>query len=631
MIEFALAKESLGYQTSTDPSNTDKRLLIAGSQNVLVDQQKKVSTRPGYTRLGVANTALTPILNAWRWDASTGSSLTQRNYNGNLQVYVTTVDGVAINAWTQISAIFSTTKKIRPALSHVTSGGGWFDTTENIDVQVMANGDANLYEWSGGISVAASSTINTLTKTGTKTWAQNRFYTTRNKGFVNARTGVAYTYGGGEGTLTLTGVAPDPTGDIVAGDVLVQSIVTQSNKPASTHTNDIIFVFLNQIVVGSKVDGLTYLSKITSYIDFAYSTPRVAGEGGLLTLDGPTRAINALGTYLLVFAGQSSIFRANYTQVTVSTTLAETLDVQKFDLGINQGALNHESVVAVGNQLAYLTNDVSLRTIDDVQNLSGVDPKHLSNPVKPDFDAETWDPENTWGTWYKNVLFYTAGATSHTYMLNFDEDANGRTQRYWNPPQILPIGAVTTIDLGDGRGPLLYGHSNSVPESYLLFNGYSDGQYANMDPADKIAIHALARYAYDNAGKSADLKNFDEYNVKGEISPNTKDLVMGLDYDFDGYTQIVQRTIDGTDEDILQGSVTNNSLAQSLLAQQPLGGLLTPPADARRFQVIFEIAKEDYFEVSAQFETNEVDRFWSIIEHGPNVQLSRRKPIHIKK
>lgn len=391
MQDFTLAEETLGYQTSTDPSSTDKRLLIAGSQNILIDQQKKARTRPGYTRLGVANTALTPILNGWRWETSTGINLSQRTYNGILEVYLATIDTVAINAWKQVSAIFSTTKKLRPALSGITSGGGWFDATENIDLQIMANGDSNLYEWNGGVAVAASVGTNTITKAGTSTWGQNRFYTTRNLTAVNVRTGVVFTYTAGVGTTQLTGVTPDPAlADIVAGDIFVQSIVTQSNKPASTHTNDIVFVFQNQLIVGSTVDALSYISKSSGYTDYTFSTPRISGEGGLLTLDGPTRAINALGSYLLVFSGLSSIFRANYTQITVSTTLAETLNVQKFDMGIKKGALNHESVVPIGNQLAYLTNEVAVRVINNVQNLTGIDPKSLSNPIKPDFDAETW-------------------------------------------------------------------------------------------------------------------------------------------------------------------------------------------------------------------------------------------------
>lgn len=719
MDSLLLAEETDGYQTSTDPSNTAKTLLIAGSQNVLIAQQKKVTIRPGYTRLGPANSALTPIKNSWRWDTSTGHKRPQRFYNGILEAYLTTVDGTAINAWTKMnpSVALSTTGMLRPALTLVREGGGWFDSAESIDLQLMVQGDDSLFEWGGGIAVVASvradvgaiavlasaptaggsgyvvgdvlnitdagtgatarvtaiggsgavsalvivargsgyatgtgkvtsggtgtsctvsiTTIGTggITKAGTTTYGQNRFYATRNKTVTCVRTGTEYTYTDDASTQEIVGVGD--TSALVAGDILVQKIKTTaqgsitSGWGAGRH-NDVPFIFQNQLCVGSASDAQTYISKNTDYTSYAFSSPRVSGEGGLLTCDGYTRAINALGTYLLVFSGFSSIFRADYQQLTVSTTLAETLRVQKFDVGVKQGALNHECVIPIGNQLAYLTNEVTLRIINNVQNLSGINPSTLSNPIKPDFDAETWT--GAFGVYYRTTLIFSAYANGNRqYMLNFNMTANGKTERYWNPPLTYPVAAMTAMDIEDGNGDLLYGHSSTVPETYLLFDGLSDGQYANMQVSDKLPIHAIAKYAYDHMGKRGMLKTHDEYYVEGEISPNTTDIELSLLYDFDGTTGVVQRTINGTDKSILEGSVMNNSLAQSLLAQQPLGGLLTPPADARRFREVFEMARDDYFELSAVFETDEVDRYWSIVAHGSNARLSPRKPVHIKK
>lgn len=805
MNNFSLAEETAGYQTVTDPSNTDKSLLIAGSQNMLINQQKKAASRSGYTRIGNANaTLLTSPHNGWKWNTSTGQVLSQHAYNGILEVYIGRLDGVAVNAFAQVSAQFNPAAMLRPALSEVRSGGGWYDSGEGIDVQLMVQGDDNIFEWGGGVAVVQSvssssgflgafdqpntvgsafkssggtgytvgdiltvsggtaqltvdevalggvqttqihtagtayvvndvltvatpsggnpayikvltvdgsgvvltyavitagsgytadviqtiattggsgtgfiinvtavgatitqwhlsqggsgysvttlvattggtgsgATVNitsagtySITKAGTTTFAQNRFYTTRNKTVVCVRTAQVFNYTSAGDSVTLTGLSSDPTG-LVAGDILVQQVITKTQQPNAGRKNDIPFIFQNQLCLGSQTDAQVYISKNTSYTDYTFSTPRLSGEGGLLTLDGYTRAINALGTYLLAFSGPSTIFRGNYTQESVSNgssagIVAETLDVQRFDMGVNQGALNHECVVPIGNLLAYLTNEVSLRTITNVLNLSGIDPKTLSNPIKPDFDGENWT--GAFGAWYKSTLIFTATATSHMYMLNFVQDANGKALRFWNPPQILPVGATNEIDIGDGNGAQLYGHSNVVPETYKLFDGLSDGQYANMDVADKLPIHAIAVYAYDHMGKRGNLKTLDEYYIEGEINPNTRDLMLSLNYDFDGATQIIQRTIDGTDPDILEGSVTNNSVAQSLLAGQPLGGLLTPPADARRFRINFEIAREDFFEISARFETNDVDRYWAITAQGSNATLSPRKATTIKK
>jgi len=218
------------------------------------------------------------------------------------------------------------------------------------------------------------------------------------------------------------------------------------------------------------------------------------------------------------------------------------------------------------------------------------------------------------------------------YMLNYIEDADGKLKRYWNPPQVLPVGAMSVLELADDNGDLrsrLYGHSNAVPETYLLFEGASDGVYDGMNVNDKIPIDAKATYAY-LADKEGLLKTFDEYYVRGEITPNTDDLLMTINLDYEGGAQIIEQTIDGNDENILEGNVQINSLAQQSLAANPLGSFLNPPSNARKFRVIKEFAREDFFEINVSFSTNDVDRYWSIISHGSNAGLSRRKPINIK-
>ena len=136
---------------------------------VIIDFQKKVKIRPGYERFGAENTALTPIRNAWTWWTSTGFQAPQRFYGDELEIYLGTVDGYAINAWTRVLNGWSATEKLRPAT--------WFDATEGIDLQIMVQGDDNLYEWNGAVAVVSSITGTTITKKGTTTFAQNRFYT----------------------------------------------------------------------------------------------------------------------------------------------------------------------------------------------------------------------------------------------------------------------------------------------------------------------------------------------------------------------------------------------------------------------------------------------------------------------
>jgi len=623
MERYSLAEETLGYVTSKDESNTDFRLLVGGSKNILIDFQKKVKTRSGYTRLGAANTALTEIRNAWSWRTSTTHLRPMRFFDDELEVYLETIDTYTIDAWTRVTNGLSTTELLRSCIQKG-GNGGWYDSTERIDLCLMVIADANIYEWSGGVAVVSSITGTTVTKKGTTTFAQNRFYTTRNKTFVCVRTGTEYTYTGGESTTTLTGIAD--TAGLQENDILIQKIVTNSNAPAASRTNHFIYNFENQIIIGSEDDSLVYGSRNTSFTTFTSSSPRVTGEGFTLTLDNPTRGIASLGSNLLIGAGKSVIFKVLFEQVAVGATLAESARIRRLDVGVNQGFLNQESIVPVGNTIFFLTNEVALRTIENPDNLSGINPKTLSNPIKPDFDAEDWD--NAFGMWYKNALYFSAPDNSRLYILNFIEDADGKLFRFWNPPQTLPVQAMTLIEVDAVEQ--LYGHSNSVPETYLLFDGSSDGQYDGMAVEDKLPIESRAVFAYNNYGKKGILKTFDEYYIEGEITPATDELNMILRYDFDGVTQEVTKFIDGSDETILEGEVGFNSLAQQSLAVNPLGGLLNPPSSTRKFRAIYEFAPEDFFELQVEFYTNDTDKYWAILAHGANTKLSRRKSINIK-
>lgn len=617
MRDFQLTQKILGFQTADDPNNQNPGYLIAGSQNTLIDRQLKVHSRQGYSRLGAANAALTPIRKGMTWNSSTGLELPLRQYDDELEVYLGTIDGVVIDAWTRVANGLSTIEILRADL--------WWDTGENLDLFLFIMGDDNIYEWGGGVAVVKSITGTTVTKEGTSTFAQNRFYGARNMTFTCVRTGTDYTYTGGAGTTTLTGIA-DTTG-LQAGDILVQKIVTNTDKPAAGRTNDTILVFENQLVLGSFDDNEVFISQHDDYDDFTYSAPRIVGEGMLLTLDGPSGGFGVLSKSLLAFAGRSSIFKAVYQEITVSTTLTETLNVEKLKSGIDQGSQSPDCIIPMGNDIIYLSYEPALRILSQPEDISGPQLKTLSDPIKPDFDAEIWT--NAQGIWFKNALYIAAPSSSKVYILEFMSVVSKNVYgglgesvlKFWQPPQILPVRSLCVISED------LHGHSNSVAETYKLFDGYSD---INSND-DKIPVEAIAVFSYNSYGKPALLKEFDEYFCEGYISPSTKDLLLTLNYDYGGYTQKIEKTIDGMDEDILEEFVSGVSLGQAPLGQEPIGGSSSVPSDSRKFKIIFEIAKESFNRIQAKFSTYEADRYWAILSHGANAVLSKQRTTINKK
>lgn len=616
MSRFVTIDQCTGYQTATDPMNSPATTLVAGSQNVLIDQQRKVKSRSGYTVFGALNTTLYPIKpQAPTWHTSSGQEYPMRAYNTFLEMYLGVIDGTTINAYTQVMGSLSLLSTLRFA--------DWYDNTEAQDLLLFVQGDANIYEFGGGVAVVGSIPDGThVTKAGTTTWAQNRFYTTRNKVMVCVRTGTEYTYTAGESGTNLTVV--DSTG-LAQGDILIQKVVTHANTPLAGRTNDTIFCFNNQVYTGSDNDELGYISKNTDFTDVTYSSPRLTGEGGLLTLDASIKGFGTVGNNIMIFAGRSSMFAAAFQQITVGSTLTEALNVKKLNTGVDQSAQSQEVIIPIGNELAYLSFEPALRIIKNPSDIQGIDPQTYSNPIKTDFDGIDWTGST--GLWFKNELCLTAPTVSRLYILEYTQDADGRTTRFWQPPQILPVQALSIID------DALAGHSNAVPETYKLFNGGGDRDYVGIDPIDRIPFKAAAVFAYGEqyfipkkmrtfANRSA-LKNFDQYFSEGQILAGTQ-IMLRLLYDFGGKTQIVTKIIDGLDGGIVFEDENLSSLGQSSFGTQPLGGSSVEPDDTLRYRVVFDIPKEDYYQIQEEYSTEAVDAYFAVISRGVNAELSSR-------
>lgn len=616
--KFATVEETLAYVTAASKANTDPRYLTEGSKNFLIDRQRKASIRRGTKRLGSGSVVESPPKNDEKWVTSTGREWKVDNVGTNLRVYIDTIDGVTFNDFFNIKTNFGADEIIR-------FQPNWWKDSESLDVIQMVAGDPNIYEWSGGVAVVESVGATTITKKGTGTFGQARFYANANRTLINVRTGTEFTYTGGLGTDTLTGVGGGSTAELVENDILVQKVVTYTNEPAASRNNHTIGMTDNNLLIGSFDDNEVFMTANDDPTDTSFSSPRVAGEGGIFTLDGPSRGFGKVGTTLVLFSGDDSIFRVKFKEVAVSTTLAEIIDVKKILAGARQGSYGPDTIVQLGNAIMYLSNEPAWRYIQDPETLEGLSPVTLSNPIKPDFDAENWT--NSHARWHKNAVYLTAPTNGRLFILEFVEDADGQSRRFWQPPQILSI--RTLVDYGNK----LYGGSNAVSETYELF---ADDTYSDMipsatygDPDGKVAIDAVAAYAYTDHGDRARLKKFDEYFVEGEIRSNTI-VQHTVYYDFGGATDSQINSIDGGNSDILEQTLINSSLGQQPLGQTPLGGSLQAPDDAAAFAVIFEHPPEDYRKIQSVFSVSQIDAYFSIIAHGPNAELSRRRNVTIK-
>jgi len=498
-------------------------------------------------------------------------------------------------------------------------------STNNNSTFKIAAVTAGVITLVGGDSLTAESAGSSITikKEGKGTWAQERAATSGTRKVVI--NDVEYTYTGGEGTATLTGVTPDPTAaatTISAGDVCFQAIVEHDNEPVDGFEADGIRELNNQIYVGSRSSREVYISKNTDFKDFSFSTPREPGEGAKLTLDDAWRAFGRQNDIMFIGGGREGWYEVSFqAEIQISSTLVETVSVKKAKTSGNLAPTSQDLTIELGDSIVFVSQEPALRSFGSFEDLEGLNLKTLSDPIKPDFDAANF--LNGSMMFNDERVYITAPNDGIVYILQFNSDPNGNTTRFWQPPQDIPIRRMAVI------GGVTHGHSSGTPETYKLFTGTAQ---RDNDEDNRSAIEHAAYLAYRSFGERVLLKQFDGWYIEGYIAENTK-ILHELNYDYRGHTALLSKTIDGSDTDIVFGkSPAGLSLGTEILGEEGLGGATesNPDSGLVKFRVIQEFELVDFFEVQEVFTSSNIDQRWQLLASGPDVTLTPNKPNFIK-
>ena len=147
----------------------------------------------------------------------------------------------------------------------------------------------------------------------------------------------------------------------------------------------------------------------------------------------------------------------------------------------------------------------------------------------------------------------------------------------------------------------------------------------------KIGFKATAAFSYRSYKNRDKLKNLDEWMTEGYISANTE-LALALNYDFEGSTQQLSAIISGADESILFQPEIGGRLGTERIGTSRIGaGRENVESQNPKFKIINTFVRQDFFEIQAIYETDEIDAQWELISHGGNIAISKIKPISIKK
>lgn len=612
--KFEIVNEfNLGYRNREDITNLPPGVLVVGSQNVLTNVSDRIQIRKGFTLDGQASTNEGGFPSSYDWNMHTGD---ERNLrcganttvsNGVLQSRYVASAGDYYNGTTFTDGQVYWIDLLSSLTSVNLNFCEFWDTTNVQGKLLWVDGSSNIYSWSGGTTTLASSTVNTITKTG-NSWAQEGF-TPTGKVKIN---GIEYTYTGGSGTTTLTGVTPDPTAEPV-NSVIFQTVVTTANSTMTsipaTFANSLISNLNNQIYVGSSVDNTIYVSKINTFTDYSFSTPRTVGQGASWTLDAPPVAFVPQENKMYITAGTGYWYENT---ITLSSDLVnEILQFERLKTGSQQAAQSQAMVSKTKNDVMFVSNEPTLDTLGRVQQVV-LTPQttNMSDSIKLDFDS--YDFTDASVGYFQYFIYVCIPRNNVVRMYNM-------VKGYWEAPQILPIGRIAVI------GGELYGHGYGVSETYKLFNGYND---------NGKSMEAIALFSFMNSGTRTALKNFNEYYSEGYISSNTT-LTLGVTYDYGGCATNTSYDIIGSNGQVVCiGSADDDaSLGKISFGSRSLGGASVftessslPP----KFRWIQTFPRVDYFEYQPYFSSVGIDQRWEVLAFGGSVELSVNEPIKIK-
>lgn len=586
----------LGYRHREDITNLPPGVLVVGSQNILTNVSERIQIRQGYVMDGPQASSITTQGNSFDWqtrgnDARNMRSggLTMAGNDGKLQYRY--VDALGTVTWRDL-----VTGESSVSYNFCT----FWDTVNLNRLALFVNGKSQIQAWNGAVTTLLSSTANTLTKSGAS-WAAAGFNAGGDKSVVI--NGNTYTYTGGEGTATLTGVSPSPAAEPV-GSVVHQSVVTTANSAMTdlpaTFANGLIACLNNQVYVGSLTSSVLYLSKTNSYIDYSFASPRIPSDGGTATLDANLVALVAQENLMYVSCGRDFWYNTQF-QLSADNE-SESFTVLRLKTNPSQGAISQASVSQMKNKVIFISNEPTMDELGRVEQILGTpQTTNISDPIKLDFDQYDFTDCATFYHRYFNYVSVPREGVVRMYNLS--------TQG-WEAPQQLPVHRFYVVD-GE-----LYGHSYSTLESYKLFTGYSDRATAT---APGTPIDAKAIFSYQNFGSRFSKKSVSKFYIEGYISANTI-LNSTITYEIDGCATMQSFVVDGSDKQIVCISREGNSLGKNSFGKQGLGTQTNNSVDGLppKFRVFKTLTMQNFFECQFSFEILGVDQRFEILAWGLN-------------
>lgn len=622
-FEFDLVSDFDSYVSSQDKTKAGPRILVRGSKNVIRKTSDTVGARPGLKRRGSADATLAAVKSSYEWNTSLSATRVLRVCNSKFQVESDIVTP-GTYVWYDLMTSLTQTRFVFDP---------WWDNTNKQSVLLFVKGDSNIHKWDGGLSLIASGTINTITKSdATTTFAQDGFLPT---GTITIN-GVDYTYTGGANTATLTGTSDASL--VTAGLVGYSKIVTTANTPSATYTNDFIKVNDNQLYIGSYNSLAVYVSQNLDYTNYTVPTPRVTGDPEYILLDSPGKGLSVRTGNVHIFGGTSDLYIISFSQININNVQVEITKRDKKQIGNLSSALGHEFIDILGNNIYYIDQNNQLRAYGSFRNLFQ-DASIVISQVVLD---ELADQDFTGGhlriiSGNQGDMFYiTEPINGSVYLYQelqtIDTVGNAVAKRIWQPPQIWNVSRIAVID------GVVYGHSNSNPQIYQLWDTL---QWHDDSPSgDPLPYTCVMRMSYKRivgrgGPRRQGLLTFDKTFYEGYMTPGTN-LYANVYFGYQGAQALEQLIINDIDHPAVSLSgLAPTSIGGASLGDNPLGDGLNALSNDQellpKFVAIRDVNPVNCFEYELEVYSTDPDSRWEILSLGVNATMAEQQATWVRK
>lgn len=601
-----------GYFSSYDKTKIAPNVLVEGSKNVYKKINGNIGVRDGLKRRGTADSTFSAVSSEYVYRTSWGDTYMLWVSDGKLQVEIET----ATDTYTWFTLM--TTAATRWVFDI------WWDNSLKKNKVIAVNGSSNLYAWAGGVTTISSTTVNTITKTGTATWTEDHFESTGGAGTVVIN-GTSYAYTGGAGTTTLTGVTPDPRGE-ANGSYVLSGVVTTASKPAASYPSDFIKVVNNRAFIGSYTSQLVYISSSTDYTNFTIPAPIVPGSPNILTLDGVGKGIAVRQGNAHVSFGTDGWVEVTFPTYTDATgVLLEQITPVLKPVQALGAALAHEFIANNGDNFVYLAQDQQLRYFGASNSAFTTVYPALSQEIYTELQAEDFD-----GGGIKIIsdrTYITAPNTGNVWIYQARQsiDANGVVvaERLWYPPFVLN---ATRIDEINGQ---VVAFSNSNPQVYYVWD---TNQWYDDSPSDEaLPYTCIAAFPYVSSGGNNRqiVQNFQRLYTEGYLATGSPLSVL-INYDYLGSIAKATTTVNSTERSATLYETSVPSLGETSNGETPIGDIASDTSIGYpKFRSINMFSPQNCFEYQKIYFSDQADSRWELLAIGTDARVAGFNPVQI--